>query len=164
MGFWICARRSGRSIPGAGCDACDNEGQSQKTCRLKGFRGNGRLASLLLSRRPTRGMGFPSPANQFPKLSCALSRKAVSFVTPRHTTPAMKTAPLPIFRQALKPFSEKLFSGHGFAGGIASFRQHNQLDLLWTSSSTARNVNRNSPWTARGRVLRSIARPARRKL
>ena len=56
LGFWIWARRSRRSIPGAGCDACDNEGQSQKTCRPEGFRVNGRLASLLLSRRPTRGI------------------------------------------------------------------------------------------------------------
>ena len=34
-----------------GCDARDNEAQKQKTRRPEGFRGKGRLAALLLSRR-----------------------------------------------------------------------------------------------------------------
>ena len=55
-GFWIGARRSGRNIPGAGCDVRDNEAPSQKSRRPEGFRGKGRLASLLLSRRPTKGI------------------------------------------------------------------------------------------------------------
>ena len=37
-----------------GCDARDNEAQEQKTRRPEGFRGNGRLAALLLSRRPMK--------------------------------------------------------------------------------------------------------------
>ena len=71
-GFWVGARQSERRIPAAGFDARDNEAPSQKNSRPEGFRAKGRLASLLLSRRPTRGMDFPSPANWFPEAeSCA---------------------------------------------------------------------------------------------
>ena len=64
-GFWLRARRSGRSIPGAGCDARDNEARDQKTRRPEGFRGKGRLASWRLSRRPPKGILLrrASPAN-----------------------------------------------------------------------------------------------------
>jgi len=55
-GFWLWPRRSGPSIPEAGCKVRDNEGQRQKTRRPEGFRGLGRLASLLLGRRPTKGI------------------------------------------------------------------------------------------------------------
>ena len=65
--FGLGARRSERRIPAAGFDARDNEAPSQKSRRPEGFRAKGRLASLLLSRRPTRGMDFPSPANWFPE-------------------------------------------------------------------------------------------------
>ena len=53
-GFWLWPRRRGRSIPAAGCDGRANAGHRQKTRRPEGFRGKGRLASLLLSRRSTR--------------------------------------------------------------------------------------------------------------
>jgi hypothetical protein len=132
LGFWIWPRRSRRNIPGAGCDACDNEGQIQKTCRPEGFRGNSRLASLLLSRRPTWGMGFPSPASQFPQLSCALSRNAVTFVAPRHTAIATKTAPLPIFSQALRRNVFGLFCGF-MAGGPLRARDRAAVRLVAAS-------------------------------
>ena len=81
-GFWLWPRRRGRRIPAAGCNDRANAGQRQKTRRPEGFRAEGRLASLLLSRRPTRGMGFPSPASQIPKTEgcaiaqCSLLRRA----------------------------------------------------------------------------------------
>src|SRR5712692_9977842 len=53
-GFWLWPRRRGRSIPAAGCKERVNAGHGQKTRRPEGFRGKGRLASLLLSRRSTR--------------------------------------------------------------------------------------------------------------
>ena len=53
-GFWPWPRRRGRGIPAAGCDGRANAGHGQKTRRPEGFRGKGRLASLLLSRRSTR--------------------------------------------------------------------------------------------------------------
>jgi len=48
-GFWSGRRRSGTSIPTAGCKACDNEVRLQKSRRPKGFRGQAPLAALLLS-------------------------------------------------------------------------------------------------------------------
>src|SRR5712692_9781118 len=53
-GFWLWPRRRVPSIPAAGCDDRTNAGHGQKTRRPEGFRGKGRLASLLLSRRSTR--------------------------------------------------------------------------------------------------------------
>ena len=54
-GFWLWPRRSGRAQrPAAGCKERANAGHGQKTRRPEGFRGKGRLASLLLSRRSTR--------------------------------------------------------------------------------------------------------------
>jgi len=60
-GFWLWRRRRGASaqapsIPKAGCKERANAGHSQKTRRPEGFRAKGRLALLLLSRRPTRGI------------------------------------------------------------------------------------------------------------
>ena len=84
-GFWLGARRSGRSIPAAGCDARDNEAPRQKIRRPKGFRAKSSLASWLLGRRPIKGMGFPSPANWFPEAeSCANAQGSL----PRRASPA----------------------------------------------------------------------------
>src|ERR1041384_4963447 len=55
-GFWLWPRRRGRRIPKTGCADRANTGQRQKRRRPEGFRAEGRLASLLLSRRPTRGI------------------------------------------------------------------------------------------------------------
>jgi hypothetical protein len=52
--FGCGPRRRGRHIPAAGCNDRANTGHGQKTRRPEGFRGKGRLASLLLSRRSTR--------------------------------------------------------------------------------------------------------------
>ncbi len=103
LGFWIWARRSRRSIPGAGCDACDNEGQSQKTCRPEGFRVNGRLASLLLSRRPTRGYGLPKPCESVsPK--CVVRCRALQ-------SPSSRLAIQPLTRkQHHSQFSDRLLA------------------------------------------------------
>src|SRR4029079_18695892 len=60
-GFWLWPRRRGRSIPAAGCDSRANEGHWQKTRRPEGFRGKGRLASLLLGRRPLRVSSLVAP-------------------------------------------------------------------------------------------------------
>src|ERR1041384_791769 len=64
-GFWLWPRRRGRRIPKTGCADRANTGQRQKRRRPEGFRAEGRLASLLLSRRPTRGILLrrASPAN-----------------------------------------------------------------------------------------------------
>src|SRR5204863_9333182 len=58
-------KRRGRCIPIAGCADRANAGERQKSRRPEGFRAEGRLASLLLSRRPTRGILLrrASPAN-----------------------------------------------------------------------------------------------------
>src|SRR5712664_1533659 len=53
-GFWLWPRRRVPSIPAAGCKERANAGHGQKTRRPEGFRGKGRLASLLLSRRSTK--------------------------------------------------------------------------------------------------------------
>ena len=53
-GFWLGPRRRGRRIPAAGCNDRANAGRGQKTRRPEGFRGKGRPALLLLSRRSTR--------------------------------------------------------------------------------------------------------------
>ncbi len=53
-GFWRRPRRRVPRIPAAGCKDRANAGHGQKTRRPEGFRGKGRLASLLLSRRSTR--------------------------------------------------------------------------------------------------------------
>jgi hypothetical protein len=63
-GFWPWPRRRGRSIPAAGYDGQANAGHGQKTRRPEGFRGKGRLASLLLSRRSTRDI-LPRPASPY---------------------------------------------------------------------------------------------------
>ncbi len=55
-GFWAGPRRRGRRIPAAGCNGRANTGPAQKNRRPKGFRGKGRLASLLLGHRPLAGM------------------------------------------------------------------------------------------------------------
>ena len=55
-GFFGRPRRRDRSIPAVGCDGRVNEGLAEKTRRPEGFRGKGRLASLLLSHRPLSGM------------------------------------------------------------------------------------------------------------
>ena len=84
MGFWLWARRNGRSIPAAGCDARDNEVQSQKTCRSSRYSDSSRRPTLPFHRdrihrsrnhRPTFGPCVPP-----------------------------KTAPLRIIRRALKPW------------------------------------------------------------
>src|SRR6266498_2164410 len=79
-GFWLQPRRRGRSIPAAGCDGRANAGRRQKTGRPEGFRGKGRLASLLLGHSPLRG--------------CSL-------IAPRNPAFPTKTGPHVIFRQAL---------------------------------------------------------------
>src|ERR1041384_2863470 len=48
--------RRGRRIPIAGCADRANAGDRQESRRPEGFRAEGRLASLFLSRRPTRGI------------------------------------------------------------------------------------------------------------
>src|SRR6266849_4217976 len=74
-GFWLWSRRRGRSIPAAGCDDRTNAGHGQKTRRPEGFRGKGRLASLLLSRRSTRDILLrrASPSGLFPENSAPRS-------------------------------------------------------------------------------------------
>src|SRR6266436_4272347 len=47
-GFWLWPRRRVPRIPAAGCKERANAGHGQKTRRPEGFRGKGRLASLLL--------------------------------------------------------------------------------------------------------------------
>ncbi len=60
-GFWLWPRRRGRSIPAAGCNDRANAGQRQKTRRPEGFRGKGRLASLLLGHRHSRVCSLVAP-------------------------------------------------------------------------------------------------------
>lgn len=57
-----------------------NAAHSQKTRRPEGFRANGRLASLLLSRRPTRGILLRrvSPSSPLPKNSTPRNLQAGS--------------------------------------------------------------------------------------
>src|SRR5438309_3506119 len=105
-GFWLWPRRRVPSIPAAGCKERVNAGHGQKTRRPEGFRGKGRLASLLLSRRSTRDI---------------LLRRAC------HPAFSPKTAPLVVSKQALtkgvhrsKCFgSTKLASPTGFAPVIS---------------------------------------------
>jgi len=68
-GFGLAARRRDPNIAAAGYDGLDNEAASPKTRRPEDFRGKGRLAALLLSRRPTRGILLPRalPASLFLK-------------------------------------------------------------------------------------------------
>src|SRR5260370_14152739 len=79
-GFWLWPRRRVPSIPAAGCKERANAGHGQKTRRPEGFRGKGRLASLLLSRRSTRDI---------------LLRRAC------HPAFSPKTAPLVVSKQPL---------------------------------------------------------------
>src|SRR6266478_1120551 len=75
-GFWLWPRRPWpRAAPAAGCKERANAGHGQKTRRPEGFRGKGRLASLLLSRRSTRGILLrrASPAGLFPENSAPRS-------------------------------------------------------------------------------------------
>src|SRR2546428_11254306 len=75
-GFWLWPRRSGRAQrPAAGCKERANAGHGQKTRRPEGFRGKGRLASLLLSRRSTRDILLhrASPSGLFPENSAPRS-------------------------------------------------------------------------------------------
>src|SRR5713101_6532592 len=64
-GFWLWPRRRGRSIPAAGCDDRPNAGHGQKTRRPEGFRGKGRLASLLLGYGQLAGMLPPRAIRPF---------------------------------------------------------------------------------------------------
>ena len=70
-GFGLGPRRRGGSISKAGCADRVNGGQSQTTRRPKGFRAEGRLASLLLSRRPMKGILLrrASPSGLLPENS-----------------------------------------------------------------------------------------------
>src|ERR1041384_7886258 len=79
-GFWLWPRRRGRRIPKTGCADRANTGQRQKRRRPEGFRAEGRLASLLLSRRPTRGILLrrASPANLLHENSTAWNFKTGS--------------------------------------------------------------------------------------
>ena len=86
-GFWLWPRRRGPSIPAAGCKERANAGHRQKTRRPEGFRGKGRLASLLLSRRSARDI--------------LLRRLPAGRQAPRHPAFSQKTAPLVVFKQAL---------------------------------------------------------------
>src|SRR6266487_6729208 len=74
-GFWPWPRRRVPSIPAAGCKERANAGHGQKTRRPEGFRGKGRLASLLLSRRSTRDILLrrASPSGLFPENSASRS-------------------------------------------------------------------------------------------
>src|SRR6266487_2618734 len=74
-GFWPWPRRRVPSIPAAGCKERANAGHGQKTRRPEGFRGKGRLASLLLSRRSTRDILLrrASPSGLFPENSAPRS-------------------------------------------------------------------------------------------
>src|SRR6266568_3433763 len=74
-GFWLWPRRRVPSIPAAGCKERANAGHGQKTRRPEGFRGKGRLASLLLSRRSTRDILLrrASPSGLFPENSAPRS-------------------------------------------------------------------------------------------
>src|SRR5712691_11402554 len=74
-GFWLWPRRRVPSIPAAGCKERANAGHGQKTRRPEGFRGKGRLASLLLSRRSTRDILLRrvSPSGLFPENSAPRS-------------------------------------------------------------------------------------------
>src|SRR5713226_10444060 len=74
-GFWLWPRRRVPSIPAAGCKERVNAGHGQKTRRPEGFRGKGRLASLLLSRRSTRDIlrRRASPSGLFPENSAPRS-------------------------------------------------------------------------------------------
>src|SRR5713226_4433047 len=66
-GFWLWPRRRVPSIPAAGCKERVNAGHGQKTRRPEGFRGKGRLASLLLSRRSTRDILLRRAIRPFPR-------------------------------------------------------------------------------------------------
>src|SRR6266581_3637253 len=79
-GFWLWPRRRVPRIPAAGCKERANAGHGQKIRRPEGFRGKGRPASLLLSRRSTRDI---------------LLRRAC------HPAFSPKTAPLVVSKQAL---------------------------------------------------------------
>src|SRR5258707_15653284 len=92
-GFWLWPRRRVPSIPAAGCKERANAGHGQKTRRPEGFRGKGRLASLLLSRRSTRDI---------------LLRRAC------HPAFSTKTAPLVVSKQALS--SHRTSFANSFGG------------------------------------------------
>src|SRR3989442_7130785 len=66
-GFWLWPRRRVPRIPAAGCKERANAGHGQKTRRPEGFRGKGRLASLLLSRRSTRDILLRRASRPFPR-------------------------------------------------------------------------------------------------
>src|SRR6266849_2295557 len=66
-GFWLWPRWRVPRIPAAGCDDRTNAGHGQKTRRPEGFRGKGRLASLLLSRRSTRDILLRRAIRPFPR-------------------------------------------------------------------------------------------------
>jgi len=53
--------RTGRRIPAAGCNDRANAGHRQKTRRPQGYRGKGRLASLLLGLIPLRASSLLAP-------------------------------------------------------------------------------------------------------
>src|SRR6266581_1850055 len=80
-GFWLWPRRRVPRIPAAGCKERANAGHGQKTRRPEGFRGKGRLASLLLSRRSTRDILLrrASPSGLFPENSAPRSFQTGSY-------------------------------------------------------------------------------------
>src|SRR6266487_5544310 len=80
-GFWLWPRRRVPRIPAAGCKERANAGHGQKTRRPEGFRGKGRLASLLLSRRSTRDILLrrASPSDLFPENSAPRSFQTGSY-------------------------------------------------------------------------------------
>src|SRR6266446_3314331 len=73
-GFWLWPRRPWpRAAPAAGCKERVNAGYGQKTRRLEGFRGKGRLASLLRGGRAQRLLRRASPSGLFPENSAPRS-------------------------------------------------------------------------------------------
>jgi len=91
-GFWLWPRRRGRSIPAAGGNDRANAGHGQKTRRPEGFQQKAVWLRCFSVEDPRGIWGFPSPAIQIPERECALARKAVSFVAPRHPAFCWKTA------------------------------------------------------------------------
>ena len=56
-----------------------------------------------------------SPARWFPRVGCALSRKAVSLLAPRHAPVSPTTAPLGVFKQALRSVEKETASDSNFS-------------------------------------------------
>ena len=93
-GFWPWPRRPWpRAAPAAGCKERANAGHGQKTRRPEGFRGKGRLASLLLSRRSTRDILLrrASPSGLFPENSAPRSFQTGSKLLKRENRRIVKS-------------------------------------------------------------------------